>query len=106
MVSLLTEFHYVLKDIPKFDTGKEGFSIKQIYEHYSLKHSKSPIHQMNDKLFMAQLDRCSKSKDEYETLWMKTKRYSQLVSGLYEKQAAPKPEVPKAEPPQAPAQKK
>ena len=37
MLSLLTEFHYTLKDIPKFDIGKEGFSIKQIYEHYALK---------------------------------------------------------------------
>lgn len=37
MVSLFTEFHYALKDVPKFDIGKEGFSVKQIYDHYSMK---------------------------------------------------------------------
>ena len=97
MVSLLTEFHFALKDLPKFDIGKDGFSIKKIYDHFALKHSKSTIHQMNDKLFMAQIDRAAKDKDEYEALWMKTRKYSQLVATLYEKPNAPKPEV-KAEP--------
>ncbi len=111
MVSLFTEFHYTLKDIPKFDIGKEGFSIKQIYDHYCLKHAKSPIHQMNDKLFMAQLDKCAKTRDEYEALWMKTKKYSDVMSKLYEKQNAPAkveaPAAPKAtEASKAPAEKK
>ena len=45
---------------------------------------------MNDRLFMAQLDKFCKDKDEYDSLWTKTKQYSQLVSRLYEKQN-PKP---------------
>eukprot|EP00826_Nyctotherus_ovalis_P053854 TRINITY_DN7029_c0_g1_i2.p1 TRINITY_DN7029_c0_g1~~TRINITY_DN7029_c0_g1_i2.p1 ORF type:complete len:107 (+),score=31.34 TRINITY_DN7029_c0_g1_i2:158-478(+) len=87
MVSLLTEFHYTLKDIPKFNIGKDGFSIKEIYDYYTLKHAKSPIQAMNDKVFMPLLEKHSKSKEDYEFLWMKTKRYSQLVMDSYNKES-------------------
>eukprot|EP00826_Nyctotherus_ovalis_P009213 TRINITY_DN12427_c0_g2_i1.p1 TRINITY_DN12427_c0_g2~~TRINITY_DN12427_c0_g2_i1.p1 ORF type:complete len:113 (-),score=43.08 TRINITY_DN12427_c0_g2_i1:128-466(-) len=93
MVSLLTEFHFALKDIPKFDIGKDGFSIKEIYDYYMLKHARSPIQMMNDSLFMPKLEKFCKSKDEYEGLWIKTKRYSQLVTNLYSSANPPEPIV-------------
>ena len=39
---------------------------------------------------MNQLERASRDKEDYNALWMKTKRYSQLISKLYEMQSAPK----------------
>ena len=93
MVSLLTEFHYILKDIPKFDIGKDGFSVKDIYDYYALKHARSPIQMLNNCFFMPKLEKFCKNKDDYEALWMKTKHYSQLLTNLYAKESPPEPVI-------------
>jgi hypothetical protein len=35
--SMLTEFHYMLKDMPKFNFGEKGFDIVEIKDYYSIK---------------------------------------------------------------------
>ena len=63
---------------------------------------------------MSQLDKCASNKEEYDNLWMKTKKYSKLVTDLYNKQnsspapapapvAAPAAVAPAKEAPKAPA---
>ena len=81
MASNLSQFHSVASQLPvHFDFENEKFDIRQIYQHYALKHERNPVSLFTDRLFANQLEKFAKDHADYEHLYVKTKTLAHFTN--------------------------
>ena len=81
MTSYLSQFHYVASQVPaQFDMESENFNVSQIYQHYALKHERTPVSLFMDRMFAGQLAKVSTDATDYESLYVQTKKLAQMCN--------------------------
>jgi len=86
MASLFSTLHYYVKDIPQFRLEDPEFDIKKIYEYYRLRHQQHPIQAFINIQLGEKLQDLSTSKEQYDRLYLKSKRVTELSQRLFEQE--------------------
>lgn len=81
MSDQLTQFHSKLSAASNdFEWQNEGFGVENVYEHYRLKHERTPTTLFMDKMFSEALQKFSTSAADYESLFVRTRRIAAFAN--------------------------